>query len=443
LTPAAARELGVAAIYQQPALFPDLSVAENIALGLEAPLISRRVRWDQRNRRARQLLERVGAELDPESPVRQLSMPRQQLVEIARALGAGARILIMDEPTASLTRKEVDLLFGVIRDLRSQGVGIIYISHRLEEIFAVADRLTVLRDGRSVGTHPVGEISEANLIRLMVGREVSAIYPRALNAPGKPVLALNGLGCAASGIRGITFEVRAGEVLGLAGLVGAGRTELARVLFGITPADSGTISLNGQTLSIQSPGDAIHHGIAYLPEDRRRHGVILEMSVSANTTLAILSRFFPGSWLRPRKERDLADKYIADLSIKTSSALAPVGTLSGGNQQKVALARWLAADPKVLILDEPTQGVDIGAKAEIHKLIRLLAAKGLAVIMISSELSEVLGMSDRIAIMREGAFTAILDGPSTTDHMVMAAALGRDSNGGAAGTPRLNRSAYV
>ncbi len=430
LTPASARQLGVAAIYQQPALFPDLSVAENVALGLEGPSSSRRVRWAGRNRRARQLLERIGARIDPEMETGRLSMPQQQLVEIARALGAGARILIMDEPTASLTRTEVELLLAVIRDLRRQGVGMIYISHRLEEIFAIADRLTVLRDGQSVGTHRVGEINEAGLIRLMIGREVAGIYPPSASPPGPPVLSLKDVGRGASGIRGITLEVRRGEVLGLAGLVGAGRTELARIVFGITPADAGTISLDGKPVRIRSPGKAIELGIAYLPEDRRRHGVILEMSVASNITLAVLARLFPGSWLRFDAERALTRKYIDDLSIKTNSPEALAGTLSGGNQQKVALARWLGASPKVLVLDEPTQGVDIGAKAEIHKLIRRLAAGGMAVLMISSDLPEVLGMSDRIAVMREGTLTAILESSRATDHAVMAAALGRDTKGG-------------
>jgi rhamnose transport system ATP-binding protein len=253
-----------------------------------------------------------------------------------------------------------------------------------------------------------------------------------MNASGTAILSLKGVGCIASGIHGITLEVRRGEVLGLAGLVGAGRTELARILFGITPADSGTISLDGQQVRIHSPAQAIELGIAYLPEDRRRHGVILEMSVAANTTLAILARLFPGSWLRLDAERTLTRKYIEDLSIKTRSPQAPVSTLSGGNQQKVALARWLAAHPKVLLLDEPTQGVDIGAKAEIHKLIRRLAAQGLAVLMISSDLPEVLGMSNRIAVMREGTLTAVLDGSKATDHAVMAAALGRGANGNGA-----------
>jgi rhamnose transport system ATP-binding protein len=425
LTPGSARKVGIAAIYQQPALFPDLSAAENIALGLEPPSGLRRINWTQRHRQARELLQRVGADIDPDTEVRQLSMPQQQLVEIARALGTGARILVMDEPTASLTQKEVELLFGVICDLRRHGVGIIYISHRLEEIFAVADRVTVLRDGESVGTHAVGDIDKAKLIRLMVGREVAAIYPPSQSAPGQTVLSLSKVGCAHSQVRDVSFEVRAGEVFGLSGLVGAGRTELARILFGITPADSGTIRLNDQTIEIHSPQQAIDKGIGYVPEDRRRHGVILEMSVAANSTMSIHRRIFPGTWLRFKAEQNLATKFIRDLAIKTFSPDSTVNTLSGGNQQKVALARWLASGPKVLILDEPTQGVDVGAKSEIHKLIRNLAEQGLAVIMISSDLLEVLGMSDRIGVMRGGTITAILDGKTADADSVMSAALGQ------------------
>ncbi|MHA3772268.1 sugar ABC transporter ATP-binding protein [Verrucomicrobiota bacterium sgz303538] len=428
LRPATAHKLGISCIYQQPALFPDLSVAENIALTLEPPSAFRRIRWTERREHARKLLQRVGAAIDPDAEVRQLSMPEQQLVEIAKALGAGARLLIMDEPTASLTQKEVKLLLGVVRDLREQGVGIIYISHRLEEIFEVADRVTVLRDGESVGTHPVSSMNEAGLIKLMVGREVAAIYPPAESAPGEVVLSLKNVGCSGSGISNVSFDVRAGEVFGLAGLVGAGRTELARVLFGITPADAGTINLRGQALTIRNPREAVRNGIAYVPEDRRRHGVILEMAIAANMTMAVHSRLFPGSWLRFGAERRLAEDYIRDLAVKTPSPYVPGGALSGGNQQKVALARWLATKPKVLILDEPTQGVDVGAKSEIHKIIRRLAAEGLAVIMISSDLPEVLGMSDRIGVMRGGQLTTILDGAKADAHSVMAAALGQTSS---------------
>ncbi len=424
LTPAKARALGIACIYQQPALFPDLSVSENIALRLEQTPALRRVRWEQQSARARDLLQRIGAAINPEAEVRSLSMPEQQLVEIACALGSGARVVIMDEPTASLTQKEQHLLFAVVRDLRVHGVGVIYISHRLEEIFALADRVTVLRDGESVGTNRVDDMTESSLIRMMVGREMSAIYPPAETAPGGTVLALREVGCTAGGVHAITLDVRAGEVVGLAGLVGAGRTELARILFGITPADAGEIRLGGQPVTIRSARDAVEQGIAYVPEDRRRHGVILEMPIAANVTMAIHPVLFPGRWLRFAAEQKLARDYIADLAVKTSGPDAPGGSLSGGNQQKVALARWLATKPKLLILDEPTQGVDVGAKAEIHKIIRRLAKDGLAVLMISSDLPEVLGMSDRIAVMRGGTITAMLPG-SADAHDVMAAALGQ------------------
>jgi ABC-type sugar transport system, ATPase component len=429
LTPASARACGIAAIYQQPALFPDLTVTENIALALEKPSPLRPVRWNYRRARAFELLKRVGADIDPSLEVRQLSMPEQQLVEIARAIGTGARILILDEPTASLTRKEVELLYAVIRDLRSRGVGMIYISHRLEEIFAIADRVTVLRDGKSVGTNPINSINEAQLIRMMVGREVSTIYPprnpssSSSTPPAPSSLSVRNLACRASNITNVCFELRSGEILGLAGLVGAGRTELARVLFGITPADSGEIVLNGQSVQIRTPRDAVEHGIGYVPEDRRRHGVILEMPIAANITMSIHPEIFPGTWLRFNSERSLSEDFVRDLAIKTSTVDVTAATLSGGNQQKVALARWLAAKPKILILDEPTQGVDIGAKSEIHKLIRRLAAQGLAVLMISSDLAEILGMSDRIAVMRGGTVVSMLPGESTA-HDVMAAALG-------------------
>jgi rhamnose transport system ATP-binding protein len=373
----------------------------------------------------------MGAALSPEAEIRSLSMPEQQLVEIACALGAGARIVVMDEPTASLTQKEQLLLFAVVRDLRASGVGVIYISHRLEEIFGLADRVTVLRDGHSVGTRNVGDIDEAGLIRLMVGREVTQIYPPAESEPGEEALALDRLGSSATRVRGVTFAVRAGEIFGLSGLVGAGRTELARILFGLTPADTGEIRLQGRRVTLRSPQDAVAHGIAYVPEDRRRHGVVLEMPIAHNMSMAIHRRIFPGTWLRFGAERRLALDFIRDLGIKCSGPDAPGGSLSGGNQQKVSLARWLAAKPKVLILDEPTQGVDVGAKSEIHKIVRRLAKSGLAVVLISSDLPEILGMSDRIGVMSGGALTAILPGKSDAA-VVMAAALGQTPKGNAA-----------
>jgi rhamnose transport system ATP-binding protein len=454
LSPAVAHKLGIACIYQQPALFPDLTVAENIALRLKPPRLFGRVRWNERRVEAEKLLQRIGAAISPDVEVRALSMPEQQLVEIACALGAGARIVIMDEPTASLTQKEQHLLFKVVQDLRMGGVGVIYISHRLEEIFQLADRVTVLRDGESVGTRlvrgnaedsvrkslhtsaPAGDtfltsapaISEGELIKLMVGREVSHIYPPSENQPGDVVLTTKNLGCSISGVREVSLEIRGGEVLGLAGLVGAGRTELARILFGITPADAGEIHLCGRRIRISSPQEAVAHGIAYVPEDRRRHGVILEMPIAENMTMAVHRCIFPGTWLRFGTERQVARDFIRDLGVKAYGPEAPGSSLSGGNQQKVSLARWLATRPRFLILDEPTQGVDVGAKSEIHKIIRRLAKEGLAVLMVSSDLPEILGMSDRIAVMREGRIAAVLPGRSDA-HTVMAAALGQSGGG--------------
>jgi rhamnose transport system ATP-binding protein len=422
--PVRARRLGIAAIYQQPALFPDLTVAENIALGLEPAGWWRPVQWRRRRERAKHLLARVGSRLAPDVYVRRLSMPEQQLVEIARALGADARILIMDEPTASLSDTEVDNLFRVIRELRGGGVGIIYISHRLEELPRITDRVTALRDGEVAGTRLVGEVTRADLIRLMVGRELSAVFPKQPAAIGDIVLECRGVGCASAGVRDVTLSVRTGEILGLAGLVGAGRTELARVLFGLTPADAGEIRFRGQNVFIDQPARAVELGIAYVPEDRRRHGVILDLPVAANATLAILRKIAAGGLLDFRRERAVAQEFVRRLGVKTASLDAPVGNLSGGNQQKVALARWLATDPAVLILDEPTQGIDVGAKAEIHRLMSELAGRGIAVIMISSELPEVLGMSDRIAVMHGGTVVGTLDRAAATQEAIMELALG-------------------
>jgi rhamnose transport system ATP-binding protein len=429
LTTDAARARGIACIYQQPALFAELNVAENIGLRLEAGGAWRRVDWSGRAARAGELLRRVGAEFPADRTVRELSMPEQQLVEIACALGAGARIVIMDEPTASLTRREQEKLYEIVRGLRAAGVGVVYISHRLEEIRALADRVTVLRDGRSVGTREVTGVTEPELIKLMVGREVSLTERVAGVAPGAVCLAVERLGCTAGGVRDVSFEIRAGEIFGLAGLVGAGRTELARTLFGLTPADAGRILIDGREQKIDSPGEAIAAGLAYVPEDRRRHGVILEMPIAQNMTMAVHGSLFPGGWLRAGPELALAADYIRDLGIKASGPDAPGASLSGGNQQKVALARWLATKPRVLILDEPTQGVDVGAKGEIHGIVRGLAADGLAVLLISSDLPEVLAMSDRIGVMRGGKLAEVLPG-GTEAAAVMAAALGQ--NGGAA-----------
>jgi rhamnose transport system ATP-binding protein len=415
--PVTSRRLGVAVIYQQPALLPELSVAENIALGAEPAGLWRRVRWAARVSRARELLGRIGAAVDPEAPVSSLSLPEQQMVEIAKALGADAKVLIMDEPTASLPEHEVRRLFRVVQDLRSQGVGIVYISHRLEELEELADRVTVLRDGNSVATKPRAELDRAELIRLMVGREVTQVFPKRAVERGEVRLELRG-------VRGVSLQVRRGEILGLAGLVGAGRTELARALFGLTPADAGEILLDGVPVRVSGPSAAIELGIAYVPEDRRRHGVILDLPVAANATLAVLRRLSRRGFLDFDAERALAEEAVARLQVKTPSVETPVGHLSGGNQQKVALARWLATEPRVLILDEPTQGIDVGAKSEIHALMGELAAKGLAIVMISSELPEVLGMSDRVAVLHRGRLAGVLDRSEATQEKVLALALG-------------------
>jgi rhamnose transport system ATP-binding protein len=424
MDPGLSRALGIAAIYQQPSLFPDLTVAENIALALETGGPWRRLNWRERTRRAAELLGRIGASIDPDRLVATLSMPEQQLVEIAKALGADARIVIMDEPTASLTEREVDHLIRTIAMLKEHGVGIIYISHRLEEVFAVADRVTVLRDGRTIETCARSDVDRARLIQMMVGRELSAVFPKRTIAHGPVALEVSSLSQSAAGIEDVSFSVRQGEILGVAGLVGSGRTQLAETLFGLTPADSGEVRIRGQEARLRSPQDAIRAGLAYVPEDRRQHGVVLEMSVGANTSLASLDAVSSYGLIDDGRERSAAEQFVDRLRIKTPSVAAKAGMLSGGNQQKVSLARWLATKPSVLILDEPTQGVDVGSKAEIHSLMQSLAEQGLAIVMISSELPEILGMSDRIAVMRGGRIRGVLDRSGATQEAVMALAVG-------------------
>ena len=424
MNPATSRAFGIAAIYQQPALFPHLTVAENIAFALEPGTAWRRIDWTRRCREAHDLLRRVGADIDPNRLVDTLSMPEQQLVEIAKAIGSKARILIMDEPTASLSEREVARLFEVVARLKSEQVGIIYISHRLEEILAIADRVTVLRDGRTVATHNREGLQRSTLINLMIGRELSVIFPKRAVPIGDIALELRRVSSRSAGVHHVSLDVRSGEIVGLAGLVGSGRTELAQTIFGLTPLDSGEVVLNGRGVDVRSPGAAIDAGIGYLPEDRKRHGVVPEMAVDENVSLANLSAVARTGLIDRARERALAQRYVEQLRIKTSSVASDVESLSGGNQQKVALARWLAISPKVLILDEPTQGVDVGSKSEIHALMQELAERGLAVLMISSELPEILGMSDRIAVMRGGTIAGMLSREEATQERILAMALG-------------------
>jgi rhamnose transport system ATP-binding protein len=424
-SPAVAKARGIVAIYQQPALFPDLSVAENIALGLEPTESWRRIDWAKRRSQAVELLARVRARIDPDTAASDLSMPQQQLVDIARALGARAKVLIMDEPTASLSEDDTQNLFAVIRELRAAGTGIIYISHRLEELAMIVDRVTVLRDGRTIDTRPISALNRGQLIRLMVGRELSTVFPEKAIESGEEMLELRCLGCSETGIRDVSLSVHAGEIVGLAGLVGAGRSELARAIFGLTPANEGGIFVRGQRVKIDSPRQAVECGIAYVPEDRQRHGVIPELPVSANLTLAMLDRLSNSMGMDFRKEKQIAADYALRLGIKTPAIFAPVATPSGGNQQKVALGRWLVTKPSVLILDEPTQGIDVAARWEIYKLMIELAGGGVAILMISSDLTEILGMSDRIAVMSGGTIAGIVYRNEATQEKILALALGQ------------------
>lgn len=421
--PILSSSLGVAAIYQQPAIFPHLTVAENIALALENSSDTWRVDWKARNARARELLGSLGVSIDPERSAGLLSMAEQQLVEIAKAIGARAGILLMDEPTALLSDREVDHLFHLVRRLRDEGVGIIYISHRLEEIRTIADRISVLRDGESIACRKVSEIDRSELIQLMVGRPVTSIFPKRQIQKGEKRIEVHRLHNSDLGLHDISFSVHSGEIFGLAGLVGSGRTELAQTIFGLSPSGC-EIYAGGTPAQIHSPADAIRLGIGYLPEDRRQHGVILDMSIASNITMASLGSVSRWGWLDQKKEREIAVEYVERLSVKTPSVFSPAGALSGGNQQKVALARWLAIHPRIMILDEPTQGVDVGSKSEIYDLIMQLAEQGMAVILISSELPEILGMCDRIGVFHRGTIAGILSRDEASQQRIMELAFG-------------------
>jgi rhamnose transport system ATP-binding protein len=422
--PAKSRALGISAIYQQPALFPDLSVAENIALARDSAHLWRKVDWKSRRARAAELLERVGARTAPDALAGTLSMPEQQLVEIAKALDANACVMIMDEPTASLGDSDTENLFRIVAGLKARGTAVLYISHRFEELFRLADRVTVLRDGNSIATREMQGVTAPELIRMMVGRELDTVFPKHNVEFGETALEVRNLSCRRLGVKRVSLSVRKGEIVGLAGLVGSGRTQFAEALFGLAPIDGGEVLVNGVPVRIDSPAEAVRLGVAYVPEDRRRHGVILEMPIALNTTLASLNKVSTNGLLRLRAERNIAETFKERLGVKASSAQTLARNLSGGNQQKVALARWLMTEPKILILDEPTQGIDVGAKSEIYRLIGELAKDGLAILMISSEMPEILGMSDRVAVMVKGEIAAIMDRKDSTAHAVLELALG-------------------
>ncbi|HYJ67460.1 MAG TPA: sugar ABC transporter ATP-binding protein [Nocardioidaceae bacterium] len=421
--PAAARDAGIAVIYQEPTLFPDLSVAENIFMGRQPLKRLRRIDTREMHRRCAALFARLGVSLDPQRPARGLSIADQQLVEIAKALSFDARVLIMDEPTAALSGAEVDRLFTVVRGLCESGAAVLFVSHRLDEVFALCQRITVLRDGAWVSTDATSDVSPDDLIRRMVGREVSTLYPKQPTQPGDPVLDVRGL--SRTGVfDDVSFSVRRGEIVALAGLVGAGRSEVVRAVFGVDRYDAGSVLVDGKRLPPGRPAAAMRAGLALVPEDRRQQGLVMELSVERNTNLTRrwdLSRL---GLLNRRRERSSAQEWTSRLRVKSAGVTAAVSTLSGGNQQKVVLAKWLATRPQVLIVDEPTRGIDVGTKAEVHRLLSELAGEGVAVLMVSSELPEVLGMADRVLVMHEGRLTRELDADATDDEAVMYAATG-------------------
>ncbi len=422
-TPIEAQQAGIAVIYQEFNLIPGLTVRENILLGHEQAswgFFSKR----KEHRIVEELFERMNVRIDPEAICAELSVAQQQLVEIAKSLSVGARIIVMDEPSATLTNQEVETLFTIIRDLKSQDIGIIYISHRLDEIFAVADVVTVLRDGEYIGTHPINTVDRDRLIEMMVGRSIENEFPKHKHPIGEVRLEVRDL-AAAPDAPGASFQVHRGEVVGLTGLVGAGRTELARLIFGADRASRGTILLDGAPIAIRSPQDAIEQGICLLTEDRKAQGLVLGLSSRENFALANLDHWSRFGFVRKGEERNRFEQYIESLKIKVSHQDQLAQNLSGGNQQKVLIARWLESNSDVIIFDEPTRGIDVGAKYEIYLLMNKLAEAGKAIIMISSELPEVLGMSDRILVMHEGRISGeIQDVAHATQEDIMSLAVG-------------------
>jgi len=418
---AEAKEAGIAVIYQEPTLFPDLTVAENIFVGRQ-PL----TRWgliDRAQMRAdtRELFSKLGVPIDPDRLADGLSIADQQIIEIAKAISMDARLLIMDEPTAALSGAEVARLFGVARSLRDRGAGIIFISHRFDEVFELCDTLTVMRDGTYVATHLVSEVTVDQIVREMVGRDVGALFPKEPAEIGDTVLQVAGL-VRVGVFHDIDLEVRSGEIVALAGLVGAGRSEVARAVFGVDAYDQGIVRMDGRPVSPRSPASAISAGMAFVPEDRRKQGLVMQLSVSRNVGLTLRNRLSRFGLIRGREEAAVATEWSNRLQVKTGSLHHAASTMSGGNQQKTVLAKWLATDPRLLIVDEPTRGIDVGTKAEVHRLMSDLAGQGVAILMISSELPEVLGMADRVLVMHEGRISAHLSRAEATPEKVMHAA---------------------
>jgi rhamnose transport system ATP-binding protein len=421
--PQAAHRLGIVAMYQEPTVFQDLTVAENVFAGRHPRTGVGAVDWGAMRGEAARVLDELGVDFGPSTPVRGLGVADRQLLEIAKALSSSARLLIMDEPTAALSPHEVENLFATVRRLRERGVAVVFISHRLEEVSEIADTITVLRDGRHIATRPAAEVSHGQLIRLMVGRSLDALFPKEEAEIGDVVLRARGL--TRRGVfSNVSFELKRGEIVGLAGFVGSGRTEVARSIFGIDPLDRGELAIDGRPFRPRSPRATLRRGLAYLPEDRLHQGLVQPMSVGENVSLAVLPELTPGGLLRPGRERSLARRFMDQLRIKATSPAQVVRSLSGGNQQKVVLAKWLAAEPRILILDEPTHGVDVGTKADVHRTISHLAAQGLTILLISSELPEVLGMSDRVLVMREGRLVAEFPRAEATEERVIEAAAG-------------------
>jgi ABC-type sugar transport system ATPase subunit len=408
-SPLDALQYGIAMIHQELNLMNFMTVAENIWIRREPLNGLGLVRHDEMRRRTKDLFERLDIPLDPETEIRDLSVANRQMVEIAKAVSYDSDILIMDEPTSALTEREVEHLFRIIRTLKAEGKGIIYITHKMNELFEIADEVSVFRDGRFVGEHPAADVTRDDIIRLMVGREITQMFPKQTVPIGDVALSVRDLGLEGR-FRGVSFDLRKGEILGFAGLVGSGRSNVAETLFGVSPATSGTIAIEGKEIAIKNPGIAMDAGMAFLTEDRKETGLFLLLDIMSNMQMALLRRGFDtAGFVKERAIERLCLQQKQRLRVRTPDLEEPVINLSGGNQQKVLIARWLMLKPKILILDEPTRGIDVGAKAEIHKLITELAGQGVAVMMISSELPEVLGMSDRILVMHEGRMTGIID----------------------------------